>query len=172
MKLYKNDKVELIKNSIEHTLKQSGIASYYTNNAVNLLLGTIAQESNFKYVKQLGNGPAMSYYQIEPETALDVLKNFVEYRQPFKKELKRVTGNKAINKNNVADELLNNFDFSTFIARCCYYRRSAIVLSDTKVLSVEELAKYWKTYYNTNKGKGTVEEFIKNYNLYLTKFTN
>ena len=31
--------------------------------------------------------------------------------------------------------------------------------------NVAELAHYWKLYYNTPEGKGTVEEFIKNYEL-------
>lgn len=167
--IYKNDKVELFRKSIEQSLKQSAIPNFYTENAVKLLLGTIAQESNFIHVKQLGNGPARSYYQIEPLTALDVLANYVEYRQLFKKELNRITGGKKISKNNVADELLNNFEFATFIARTCYYRKSGVVLSDSVNLSIEDLANIWKINYNTIHGKGKVEEFIKNYNLYLTK---
>ena len=30
-------------------------------------------------------------------------------------------------------------------------------------LTLEEAAQIWKTYYNTSKGKGTVEQFINDY---------
>ena len=28
-------------------------------------------------------------------------------------------------------------------------------------------SRYWKKYYNTEQGKGTEEEFVKNYNMYI-----
>jgi hypothetical protein len=32
---------------------------------------------------------------------------------------------------------------------------------------VFKLAEYWKKYYNTPKGKGTVQQFIQSYNKYV-----
>ena len=32
--------------------------------------------------------------------------------------------------------------------------------------SLEGQARYWKQFYNTRKGKGTIQEYIKNYNKY------
>ena len=32
---------------------------------------------------------------------------------------------------------------------------------------IEGLAKYWKKYYNTEGGKGTVEKFIEKYEKYV-----
>lgn len=164
-----DNKIISIKNDIERVLSSSNIPSFYTVNARNLLLGTIAQESNFKYVKQLGNGPARSYFQIEPATAIDVISNYINYRELLKKELKNISGNKNLTLNNIGDELLNNFDLAIFICRMCYYRRNDVVLNDKQKLSEKALAVYWKKYYNTIHGKGSEEEFIKNYQLYLTK---
>lgn len=138
----------------------------YSANAYNLLLGTIAQESNYKYVKQLDNGPARSYFQIEPATASDILVNYVIYRTDLFNILNRISKlkiNDFTNLNKIGEELLNNFQFATFIARLCYYRRSFNFFSG----DVRELALIWKKYYNTIHGAGTIEEFIKNYKKYV-----
>lgn len=133
-----------------------------------LLAGTVAQESNFKYTKQLGNGPARSYFQIEPKTAFDVLANYVEYRKPLYKVLTSISkissGGTIVHYDydELSDELLNNFNFAVFIARLCYYRRSFNFVNH----DAEEYAKIWKKYYNTEQGKGTEKEFINNYKIY------
>lgn len=40
----------------------------YSDAAENLVMGTAAQESHLDYVKQSGNGPALSLFQMEPAT--------------------------------------------------------------------------------------------------------
>ncbi|MDP5041264.1 MAG: hypothetical protein NWQ26_10405, partial [Paraglaciecola sp.] len=48
--------------------------------AEELLLGTAVQESlNFKYRRQMGNGPARSYFQMEPATHDDIWNNYLKY---------------------------------------------------------------------------------------------
>ena len=45
----------------------------WSQTAENLVLGTAIHESgNFKYIKQVGGGTALSFYQIEPVTADDI----------------------------------------------------------------------------------------------------
>ena len=40
----------------------------YSPVAENLIMGTAAQESGFTYIKQLGGGPALGMFQVEPAT--------------------------------------------------------------------------------------------------------
>ena len=72
------DKAQLTDYIIKPTLLQIGL---FNHTAVNLLLGTCAQESRMgTYVHQLGNGPALGIYQIEPATHNDIWANFLKYK--------------------------------------------------------------------------------------------
>ena len=61
------------------------------------------------------------------------------------------------------DEILYNLRYATAMARI-HYLRVKESLPNTN--DVAGLAKYWKLYYNTPLGRGTEEEFIKNYKLH------
>ena len=125
-----------------------------SSNLVNLLVGTACQESLCgEYCKQI-KGPACSIFQIEPNTAKDIINNYI---------LKRVnlftSYSRLYNKNLTLEQnLCYNMMFSVFMARV-FYLRFAEKIPDT----LEGQAQYWKKYYNTSKGKGTVEQYIKNY---------
>lgn len=45
------------------------------NKLRNLLIATGQIESTYKHKRQIGGGPARSFWQVEPETALDLLNN-------------------------------------------------------------------------------------------------
>jgi len=49
--------------------------------AEELVLGTAIVESRLSFIKQLGSGPALGLWQIEPDTHRDVYENFLEYRE-------------------------------------------------------------------------------------------
>ena len=49
--------------------------------AEELVLGTAIVESRLSFIKQLGSGPALGLWQIEPDTHRDVYDNFLEYRE-------------------------------------------------------------------------------------------
>lgn len=119
--------------------------------AVNLLLGTAAQESRFgQYLRQLGGGPAVGVFQMEPATFI-WLRDHFEIKYPYIKE-RRV------------EELEWNLRLAILMARLRYRIVPAPLPKADVVLS---LAAYWKTYYNTVQGKGTVEEFERNYRRFL-----
>lgn len=51
-------------------------AQFASSSAVNLLLGTAAQESAFgTYLRQIGGGPARGVFQMAPATAKDIWEN-------------------------------------------------------------------------------------------------
>jgi hypothetical protein len=141
---------------VETTLQNFG---YYSPDSVNLILGTIAQESAYgKYRKQLGNGPALGICQMEPATFNDICKNYLKYHPDIEakiKEVARVTVLSAL-------DMISNDRLSVCMCRVHYLRVSAKM-----PVTIEGYAAYWKQYYNTVKGKGTEAEFIRNYHLYV-----
>jgi hypothetical protein len=134
-----------------------------SGSAVNLLLGTAAQESHFgTYIRQIGfdnktlNG-GFGIYQIELLTCKDVLFRYFPQHRP---DLHEYCLSLKKDGASLQDELMNNHKFSTAICRGKYLE---IAKSLPDEYDIEGLAKYWKKYYNTEKGKGTVEDFVKNY---------
>lgn len=145
------DKVKL-RNLITSVLKEIGL---YSSDAVNLLMGTAAQESCLgRYRKQIGGGPALGIFQMEPDTFNDIVQNYLRYRPELTVKIERLAG---IARFRAAD-LENNDLLSTCMARVHYLRVKEPIPPD-----LEGWARYWKRYYNTMLGKGTEEEFIANY---------
>jgi len=132
----------------------------YSRSATNLLLGTAAQESKMgTYLHQIG-GPALGIYQMEPSTNLDIHGNYLS----FNHELDTRVDQLCIPSLDIHQNLIYNLGYATAMARLHYYRITE-ALPDAD--DVEGLAYYWKVYYNTNLGKGTINEFIGNYNRYV-----
>lgn len=118
--------------------------------AVRLLAMIAAHESGgFKYVKQL-KGPAVSIFQIEPET----LKDLVDYAK------KRSLALPDCNPN----QLIFNTKLSAAYARV-FFMRFRDPLPDKD--NIMGLARYAKRYWNTNLGKATVEDYYKAYVKYF-----
>lgn len=133
---------------------QSVDAALCSDAAVNLLLGTAAQESKFgTYLRQLGIGPALGVFQIEPAT-------FNWLRDKYSNRV----GYTTVLQGRVAVELEWDIFLSIVIARLRY---RVVPAPLPPADDIEKLAAYWKLYYNTPAGAGTVEEFIKNYERYV-----
>lgn len=127
--------------------------------AENLLVGTAIQESGLKFLKQKGNGPALGVFQIEPDTHTDVWVNYLNNRAG-QGELGRVIAHDFPRPNDYHGSLVWDMAYATVIARVIYLRRPEPLPNAD---DVPGLAAYWKQWYNTPLGKGTEEEFIKNY---------
>ncbi len=135
---------------IEPTLEDLGMLS---TSAVELVLGTALQESHLKYIKQLGEGPALGVCQMEPNTHDDIWKNFLAYRNVLSDAVLDIGGPEP-------QELIWNLKYSVAMCRV-HYRRVRSPLPQAG--DVEGQAQYWKTYYNTELGKGTTQEYIDNW---------
>lgn len=143
---------------IQPTLLKLGMDS---EAAQNLLMGTMAQESHFgKYVKQLGSGPALGVYQMEPNTHNDLVNNYIKYKPEIKKTLSDAFGYKFLE----AEILTYDLRYATIFCRL-HYRRRPEPLPNANDLY--DLAEYWKRHYNTYLGAGTTEEFIHNYKRFI-----
>lgn len=129
----------------------------YSAHAEELLMLTAAQESHLgTYIKQMGDGPARGIFQMEKATERDIHSNFLEYREAL---ANRVYGYMTLRGNDLRD----NLAYQIIMARLHYLRvKEGLPKAD----DVEGLAAYWKKYYNTEAGKGTVEEAVENYERY------
>ena len=141
-----------LKELITSVLKELNL---YSGDSVNLLMGTAAQESHLgKYRKQLGGGPALGIFQMEPATFNDIVNNYLRYKPELASRIERVARISRFK----AEDIENNDLLAICMARVHYLRVKEAIPSD-----LEGWARYWKRYYNTPLGKGTEEEFIANY---------
>jgi len=118
--------------------------------AVKLLMGTAAQESQLgRYLHQMGKGPAVGAFQMEPLT-------FKDLQDRFGKKFPMIVMRKA-------EEMEWDLRLAIVMARIKYYSIPHALPADT----LTEVAAYWKRWYNTPKGKGTEQEFVDNYIRYV-----
>ena len=117
--------------------------------AIDLLLGTAAQESAFgTYLKQV-NGPALGAFQMEPATFYAV-KEWSVRRFPL------------VLEGRYATELEYDLSIAILSARLNYLSKP-----DSIPESLQGQAAYWKKYWNTYLGKGTIEQYVKNWQRYV-----
>lgn len=130
--------------------------------AEELLLGTAVQESlNFTYRRQMGNGPARGYYQMEPATHDDIWDNYLKYNPAKAGLVASFLSSATANKHS---ELESNDEYATAMARMHYMRvREALPQQG----DVQAQANYWKQYYNTPLGKGKPAEYVEKWHLYV-----
>jgi hypothetical protein len=139
-----------------------GEIEMHSDDAVALLMGTGAVESRFEYLKQLFGGPARSWWQVEPSTAVDNIFNYLKYRVPTWEKVSTVCfGNRNMSMLKFDDALVEhllevNIAFAICMARI-KYRRVPKALPDQ--LDIEGQADYWLRYYNAG-GKGTARKYI------------
>jgi hypothetical protein len=134
----------------------------HSPDAVELLMGTAAQESHLgRYLRQI-RGPASGVFQMEPATEKDIWRNYLAYR-PARADLAwKVTGVNAP----TPLHLQGNLIYQITMARL-HYRRIPAPLPPRQNLSA--MAHYWNTHYNRNPEKGHPHEFTENYRIYCTK---
>jgi len=130
----------------------------YSNEAEELLFGICAVESlGGTYLKQV-NGPALGIYQMEPRTYNDLYHNYLKFRPEKLKKILKVNQYSCYPK---PISLIYNLKFATQIARTQLLRFESPI---PNYKDVEGLARYWKNFWNTYRGKGNVEDFIDRYN--------
>jgi len=145
---------------LDPTLKAVAL---YSESAVNLLLGTAIQESSLTYLKQKGGGPALGLFQIEPATLDDIYFRYLR-REDKKELLGRIQ--QFSTAEDVLEQVIGNLPFAVAIARVRYLMvPEALPACD----DLQALAEYWKKFYNTSRGAGTVQGFIENYKFYVLR---
>ncbi len=128
-----------------------------SESAVNLLMGTAAQESRLgEFWFQKGGGPALGIFQMEPETEKSIWEDLLRYSPILSKKVFSVTGVPFPG----ALRLKYDLRYQIVMARLKYFW-SPDPLPEAD--DIPGLAVYWKRVYNTIGGAGKESEFITNY---------
>jgi hypothetical protein len=138
-----------------------------------LLLGTAFHESTVASATRLHQikGPAIGIYQMEPFTHFDLWTSFLKYQPILRETVLDMIPKCSLKYDSVtgtlsgSDLLLaTDLRYATMMARIKYRQvKEPVPPAD----NFPALAAYWKKYYNTPGGKGTVEEFTRHYVQYV-----
>ena len=122
--------------------------------AERLLIGTALAESGLHWIHQV-NGPAGGPYQSEPPTTIGNLTWLSMSKPDISARIRSLFMRWPLD---VQTEIHGNLYLATAMCRIHYLR------VEERLPSADDLggmAAYWKKYYNTSRGKGTVHEFIR-----------
>lgn len=134
--------------------------------STNLTLGTYAKESAFgTYLRQKSGGPALGGLQMEPATEKDIWVNYLDFGRPLRrKAIYKISGVRSYTDAVNLGALEWNIAYGICMCRL-HYRRIAEPFPAAD--NIEALGWYWKKYFNTLQGKGTVKQFVKAYEKYV-----
>ncbi|MEE8057584.1 MAG: hypothetical protein V3T17_07085 [Pseudomonadales bacterium] len=155
-------RLHVIRPTLQHLDKyKPGI---WSQKAENILLGIAAVESDLgTKLVQYDGGPGAGIYQIEPSTNLDIWESVLSYHPELEQAVMAlVPADFDIHNVESQSQLITNLAYQTAIARIQLWRWKP-ALPDSN--DVAGQAKYWKTYFNSVDGKGTVEKFVAKYPL-------
>ena len=108
-------------------------------------------ESGYRHLEQV-KGPAIGFFQVEPDTINDTINNYLKFRP---KKLAHLV-ERGLDLKTPETSVLCSIYLQ--VAFCRYkYWRSPKPIPSGMVLQ----AKYWKEIYN-GPGKGTIEHFVEN----------
>lgn len=138
-------RLEVIRPSLTHLRLWSPAAEA-------LVLATALAESGASALRQRGGGPALGLWQVEPRTHRDLWDNYLAHRPPLKNALLALR-----HPSRSREALTANLFYGAAVCRLIY-RRAPAPLPEAGDL--EAMARYWKTIYNTWRGRGTVEHFV------------
>ena len=159
--------INQMRSLIDRTCSTMG-EKFASEDAIDLVLTTGIVESRYKYLRQLGDGPACSFWQVEPATAVDNIAHYLKHRKSLVikcAEASRVDSKywQVYDEDIWADILEKNIASGIVHCRLKYWRVPKSIPNTTK-----GKAEYWKKYYNTEGGKGHIDHFTEAVRKWLT----
>lgn len=153
-------KAEELRLLIRYVLKDFARAvqrpTLYSEDAVELLMLTAAQETHCgRWVMQI-NGPALGIFQMEPTTHYEIWDKVVRNDEALNQAVDMF----FIPSLNWKAQMIGNLPYQIIYARL-YFTRTPQPLPPKE--DVRAMAVYWKKYWNTPLGKGTVDEAVRRY---------
>lgn len=149
-----------LRHLISDVLTEIGL---YTRDARELLMLTTAQETHCGgWITQIC-GPALGIFQIEPKTHNDIWNNFLNYKPELALKINQFYFHLEDKEIEINLNLTGNLPYQIAICRADYLREKEPLPSYNDITG---LANYYKKYWNSFKGKATIEEAINNYKKY------
>ena len=108
-------------------------------------------ESGYNYVAQVPEADALGYWQVQKGTYLDNQVNFLDFKNEFNHYWV------LLKKIHIASypSMASDCVFACYMGAITVYRAPA---SLPQYNDIEGMANYWKTYYNTSQGAGSIED--------------
>ena len=132
----------------------------YPDRAEALLIATAAHESaGCRYIKQVGGGPALSFYQIEPATGSDVIDRWLPRQSRSLRDLVAIVTEFRAG-DDLKGRLLCDMRFATVVARLIYWRAPEAL---PKADDVPGMAKLWGLRWQTESDPVKMQQFIANH---------
>lgn len=127
--------------------------------AENLVLATAIAESDLSALHQIGGGPALGLWQIEPATHADLWTNWLAYRSALADRLGSMAAPWPLVPQNPA-QTATNLLYAAAVCRLIYYRAPARLPAKD---DADAMGRYWKQHYNTPLGAGDPAKFAALY---------
>ena len=146
--------IQEIKEIVEHSLYK---LDCYSDDVLALVVRTGMAESGYRALKGYGkNNPAIGFWQIEPATMYDMMRNYLKYRKKYKDAL--IGLGMELKGDDIEMSVMSNMAVQAALCRL-HYRRDSNPIPSWDDLEAQGL--YWKRVYNTPKGRGTVKHFVR-----------
>ncbi len=140
------------------TLHEIGL---YSKSAEQLVLGTAVYESGgLKYIHQRDGGPALGICQMEPATHDDIWNNYLKYKIDLQYKITALAAFGGF----LPEDLMYNLRYAVAMCRVHYLRKKEPLPEAGDYI---EQARYYKKYYNTYLGKGSVDKYLEAYSKYV-----
>lgn len=132
----------------------------YSQSAVTLMMGTAAVESDLGYfLRQHPTGPGRGFWQVEPATHQDVWRYLArEKNLKLANIILSFASDKTYHPHPAHSQLVECPLYCCAVARVRYWMVPESLPDD-----LDGIAGYWKQYFNTPAGAGTVEHFLDKY---------
>ena len=159
--------ISQMRSLVKDTCSKMG-EKYASDDAVELILATGIVESRYEYIRQMGDGPARSFWQVEPATCVDNLAHYLKHRPELMRKCAQATLVDVKHWQNYdervwAEILEKNIAAGIVHCRLKYWR-----VPKKMPNTLEGQAAYWKKYYNSEGGKGDPQHFIEAVKKWLT----
>lgn len=129
-----------------------------------LMTLTFATESDGgRYLKQLGQGPAIGGYQMEPFTHDDLWETYLNRKPELSRRIRQLELPDFLGQRGAA-EMAGNLYYATAMARVRYWRVAERLPDPDDIVGI---AGYWKRHYNTHLGKGEVDKAVQAYHRFV-----
>ena len=152
--------ISQMRSLIERVCNDMG-KKYASKEAIDLVLATGIIESRYEYIKQLNSGPAASFHQVEPATAVDNCQHFLSHRKSLMANCAKASMVDLKHWQTYDLDLWSNILEKNIAAGIVHCRIKYWRVPKRLPSSIEGMSTLWKEFYNSADGKGDPEEFIE-----------